>query len=174
VVDAGDAWGVDAAPLTHLFPSPAELLDAPDDAFAMPAARRRALRGLAAAVADGSLVLDPGADRGAARHRLLSLEGIGEWTADYVAMRAFGDPDAFLPGDLGVRRAFARLGLADDRAAVGGRAERWRPWRAYAVAHLWAMDAAGPTGTAGGPGTAGNGAAGTRLPGTKGTEEDAA
>lgn len=153
--------------LSHLFPSPGELLDAPDDAFAMPAARRRALRALAAAVAGGSLALEPGADHEAVRDGLLHLEGIGEWTASYVAMRALGDPDAFLASDLGVRRAFAWLGLASDRRSITEHAARWRPWRAYALAHLWARGARG--GATGSAGTAGT----QRQPGTE-TQEDAA
>jgi AraC family transcriptional regulator of adaptative response / DNA-3-methyladenine glycosylase II len=80
-------------------------------------------------LADGGLDLDAGADRAAARQRLLALPGIGPWTADYVALRALHDPDAFLPGDLGVRRGLERLGGPDP--------ERWRPYRAYAVMRLW-------------------------------------
>jgi AraC family transcriptional regulator of adaptative response / DNA-3-methyladenine glycosylase II len=104
----------------------------------MPAFRRDALGSLARALADGEIALDPGADREEAQRRLLTLPGIGPWTASYVAMRALGDPDAFLPTDLGVRRALARLGQPSDPASAAGLAERWRPWRAYAVQHLWA------------------------------------
>lgn len=143
---AGPEVRVDAGPASaaaRVFPSPEEVLDAPDAAFAMPTGRRRALRDLAAAAADGSLVLDAGADHEDVRRRLLRLGGIGEWTAAYVAMRAMGDPDAFLPSDLGVRRACARLGMRDDPASVAACAARWRPWRAYALMHLWATDGAG-------------------------------
>jgi AraC family transcriptional regulator of adaptative response / DNA-3-methyladenine glycosylase II len=72
------------------------------------------------------------------------IRGVGPWTAAYVAMRALGDPDVLLPGDVALRRAFAeRRGLVDraDRGgprALADRAERWRPWRSYAVHHLWA------------------------------------
>jgi AraC family transcriptional regulator of adaptative response / DNA-3-methyladenine glycosylase II len=97
----------------------------------MPATRARALTGLAAAVACGALALDPGAERDEAERALLALPGIGPWTASYVRMRALGDPDAHLPGDLGVRHALTSLG------ADASRAERWRPWRAYATQHLW-------------------------------------
>lgn len=124
--------------LTHLFPQPAAIADADLAAFAMPEARRDALRNLARALADGEIVLDPGADREEAGRRLVALRGIGPWTASYVAMRALGDPDAFLPTDLGVRRVLARLGQESDPAGVAALAERWRPWRAYAVQHLWA------------------------------------
>jgi len=68
--------------------------------------------------------------------RLLALPGIGPWTSGLVRMRALGDPDLFLPGDLGVRQALARLG--EPQAAALTRAQRWRPWRSYAVQLLWA------------------------------------
>ena len=96
------------------FPTAAEVAEAPDDAFGMPAARRRTLRALAAAVADGTLRLDPGADRAETEARLLTVPGIGPWTAQYIALRALGDPDVLLPTDLGVRRGAAALGLPDD------------------------------------------------------------
>jgi AraC family transcriptional regulator, regulatory protein of adaptative response / DNA-3-methyladenine glycosylase II len=122
----------------NVFPSAEALAGADPDRLAMPSARARALLGLAAALARGDLTLDAGADRVQARRGLLALPGIGPWTADYVAMRALGDPDAFLPSDLGVRHALQRLGQ-DGRPAPAQRlAERWRPYRAYAVQHLWA------------------------------------
>jgi AraC family transcriptional regulator of adaptative response / DNA-3-methyladenine glycosylase II len=109
--------------VTHDFPT-AEALGAVDpERLPMPRARGRALVGLARALADG-MPLE--------RAELLSLPGIGPWTAEYVAMRALRDPDAFPSTDLGVRHALERLG-ADLSAA-----ERWRPYRAYAVMHLWA------------------------------------
>lgn len=117
--------------LTHAFPSAAALAATDPAELPLTRARAHALRGLASAVADGSLALDPGADRDATRERLLTLPGIGPWTAEYVAMRALGDPDAFPATDLGVKKAFERLGPATDP-------QRWRPWRAYAVQHLWA------------------------------------
>jgi AraC family transcriptional regulator, regulatory protein of adaptative response / DNA-3-methyladenine glycosylase II len=118
------------------FPDAAGLLALPDTAFAMPGARRETLRALARAVEDG-LDLDGGADRAETRAALLALPGIGPWTADYVALRALGDPDVFLPTDLGVRRGAAALGLPDDPTALAAHAERWRPWRSYAVIRLW-------------------------------------
>lgn len=124
--------------LTRLFPGPAAVAEAGLEALPMPVVRRDALRGLARALAEGDLVLDPGADRDEAARRLLEFRGIGPWTASYVAMRALGDPDAFLPTDLGVRRAIANLGGAGDPANVAALAERWRPWRAYATQYLWA------------------------------------
>jgi AraC family transcriptional regulator, regulatory protein of adaptative response / DNA-3-methyladenine glycosylase II len=110
----------------------------------MPRSRRRALLGLAAALAAGEVTLDAGADRAEARARLLALPGIGPWTADYIAMRALRDPDAFLPGDLGVRHALEVLGEDSSPASAERLAERWRPYRAYALQHLWASLAVAP------------------------------
>ena len=101
------------------FPTADEVAAAPDEAFAMPVARRRTLRALAEAVATGSLSLDPGVDREQTYGALLALPGIGPWTVQYVAMRALGDPDVLLPTDLGVRRGAVALGLPDAPAAVG-------------------------------------------------------
>ena len=120
------------------FPTAAEVAEAPDDAFGMPAARRRTLRALAAAVADGTVRLDPGADRVETEARLLAVPGIGPWTAQYIALRALGDPDVLLPTDLGVRRGAAALGLPDDPTALSRHAhEAWAPWRSYATIRLW-------------------------------------
>jgi len=129
-----------AAGLTHTFPTPealSELALGRPRQFAMPAARRRTLAGLALALTEGRLSIDPGADPQEVRAGLLAVPGIGPWTAGYIEMRALGDPDAFLPGDLGVRHALAALGGPDDARGAEALAERWRPWRAYAVAHLW-------------------------------------
>jgi AraC family transcriptional regulator of adaptative response / DNA-3-methyladenine glycosylase II len=71
--------------------------------------------------------------------RLGDVPGIGPWTLGYVAMRALRGPDAFMAGDLGVRKGFETLGLGSTPKAILERAERWRPWRAYAVMHLWQM-----------------------------------
>jgi len=120
-----------------LFPTAEELLALPDEAFAMPEARRRTLRGLAAAVAAGELDLDGGGDRAETVERLRALPGIGDWTAQYTAMRALGDPDAFLPTDLGVLRGARAAGLPDTPKTLAAHAERWRPWRSYAAIRLW-------------------------------------
>ncbi|PWU43850.1 AraC family transcriptional regulator [Micromonospora globispora] len=119
------------------FVSAEEVLRLPDEAFGMPGVRRETIRGLARAVADGELDLDPGGDREEAVRRLTALPGIGAWTAGYVAMRALGDPDAFLPTDLAVRRGATALGLPDDPKTLDAYADRWRPWRSYAVIRLW-------------------------------------
>ncbi|HMS81686.1 MAG TPA: AlkA N-terminal domain-containing protein, partial [Burkholderiaceae bacterium] len=120
--------------LTRLFPEPGALAGA---RLAMPAARQRTFAGLADALAAGRLSLDPGCDRDAALAVLAGLPGIGPWTTQVIAMRALGDPDAFLPGDLGVKRAAEALGLPSSPVALTARAEPWRPWRAYAVQYLW-------------------------------------
>jgi AraC family transcriptional regulator, regulatory protein of adaptative response / DNA-3-methyladenine glycosylase II len=125
-------------PLTHLFPVPATLAGLGPGEIGLPAARYGALVGLARALERGEISLDAGADREEAGRRLLTLDGIGPWTASYVAMRALGDPDAFLATDLGVRKALARLGLPKSPRGIGAQAARWRPWRSYAVQHLWA------------------------------------
>ncbi|MER7516707.1 AlkA N-terminal domain-containing protein [Streptomyces sp. NPDC126499] len=127
--------------LTHLFPSPAALAGLDPDALALPRSRRTTLLTLVGALADGSLALGPESDWTEARERLLALPGFGPWTTEVIAMRALGDPDAFLPGDLGVRRAAQGLGLPATPGALTARAAHWRPWRAYAVQYLWATDA---------------------------------
>ncbi|HEY2300857.1 MAG TPA: AlkA N-terminal domain-containing protein [Acidimicrobiales bacterium] len=127
--------------VTNLFPSSAALADADPKALAMPEGRRRCLIGLARALAGGAVLIDAGANRDETRLALARLPGIGPWTLDYIAMRALRDPDAYLPTDVGIRRALERLG-ADGRAAPSVRlAERWRPYRAYAAQHLWAVAA---------------------------------
>jgi len=134
--------------VTHTFPEPAalaELAVSDPSAFTMPAARRRALHSLAEALATGKLIIDPGADPAEVTEGLLAIPGVGPWTSSYIAMRAIGDPDAYLATDLGLRRAASRLGLASEPASLPQIAERWRPWRAYALAHLWSVaGAAGP------------------------------
>jgi AraC family transcriptional regulator of adaptative response / DNA-3-methyladenine glycosylase II len=119
--------------VTHLFPGAEQLAAIEPAEMAMPRARGRALAAVAAAIADGSVVLDRSADRGEVRESLLAVPGIGPWTADYVALRVLGDPDVLLPTDVGVRQAAERLGIED----VAARSERWRPWRSYALLHLW-------------------------------------
>ncbi|MFF4312566.1 AlkA N-terminal domain-containing protein [Streptomyces sp. 900105755] len=126
--------------LTHLFPSPEALADVPPDSLAMPRTRRTTFTTLVGQLADGSLHLGVESDWAEARARLLALPGFGPWTVDVIAMRALGDPDAFLPTDLGIRRAAQELGLPGTPAALTARAAAWRPWRAYAVQYLWATD----------------------------------
>lgn len=132
---AGCELTLDDPALTHAFPGPEALADAPDAAFSMPTARRDTIRRLARAVADGSLRLDVGVDPQEAREQLLELKGIGPWTADYVVMRGLGHPDTPLGGDLGVVHALRALGLDDSGSDVF---DACAPWRSYAVHHLWA------------------------------------
>jgi AraC family transcriptional regulator, regulatory protein of adaptative response / DNA-3-methyladenine glycosylase II len=129
--------------LTHCFPTAETLAAADPGTLPMPRARAAALTGLAAALASGDLPLDPGAERDRAEAQLLALPGIGPWTAGYIRMRALSDPDAFLPGDVGVVEALARLGAVPAVRSQAVKtaaelAESWRPWRSYAVQHLWA------------------------------------
>ena len=122
--------------LTRLAPTPARLagLDAADlVALGVGAPRARAILALAREVAGSGLALEPGRDVEATLERLRALPGVGEWTAQVVAMRALGWPDAFPHTDLGVRKA---LGMITPTRVLAA-AERWRPWRAYATMHLW-------------------------------------
>jgi AraC family transcriptional regulator of adaptative response / DNA-3-methyladenine glycosylase II len=131
----GVALATPAAGLTTTFPDASALASQPVEAVAtvgMPQSRARTIIALAQAVVDG-LDLSPRADVESTLAELLKIPGIGPWTAQYVALRALGWPDAFLPTDLGVRRA---LGDEGERRVLA-RAEQWRPWRAYAVIHLW-------------------------------------
>ncbi len=119
--------------LTHTFPRAESLVDADLGAVGLTGARRRTVHALAAALADGAVPLGVGADRDEAQGALLAVPGIGPWTAALVALRGLADPDVWLPGDLALRRSLAEVGSSDADAAA-----RWRPWRSYAVVHLWA------------------------------------
>ncbi|MFJ8148103.1 AlkA N-terminal domain-containing protein [Streptomyces sp. NPDC096048] len=136
----GDAVDDPEGGLTHLFPSATALAAMDPETLAMPRTRRTTFTTLVAHLADGSLNLGVECDWAETRARLLALPGFGPWTADVIAMRALGDPDAFLPTDLGIRRAAGELGLPSTPAALTARAAAWRPWRAYAVQYLWATD----------------------------------
>jgi AraC family transcriptional regulator, regulatory protein of adaptative response / DNA-3-methyladenine glycosylase II len=131
VAAAGIELRVPDDELTYVFPDPAAIAGLSPDALPMPASRRSTLTALATALTSGALVLDTGADRRGVVERLLELPGVGPWTAGYIVMRGLGDPDVFLDSDLGVRHALARAGLSPAAA------ERWRPWRSYALHHLW-------------------------------------
>jgi AraC family transcriptional regulator of adaptative response / DNA-3-methyladenine glycosylase II len=119
--------------LTHLFPSPEILAAAKLARIGMPKARAETIRALARAVCDGQISFEGIVDLDAFLTRLCEIPGIGEWTAQYVAMRALGEPDAFPSGDLGLLRI---SGLGHSRE-LEKRAEAWRPWRAYAAMYLW-------------------------------------
>lgn len=128
-----------AGGLTHLFPHVDAIAALDPRALAMPAGRRAAVHTVAAALAGGDIDLGAGSDWERSRSQLLALPGVGPWTADVIAMRALGDPDAFLPTDLGVRLAATAIGLPSSPGALVARAARWRPWRAYATQYLWAV-----------------------------------
>lgn len=123
--------------LTHVFPRMADLAEIDPAHLALPRARQRTVTALVAALVAGDVELGPGCDWNAARAQLLAVPGIGPWTAEVMAMRGLGDPDAFPVTDLGVRAAARSLGLPDDARALTERSLQWRPWRAYATQHLW-------------------------------------
>lgn len=118
--------------LTHVFPSMQRLAGVADESLPMPAARAATIQRVARLISDGDFEFDTGTDRDQLVTRLTALKGIGPWTANYVIMRGLGDPDVFLDTDLGIRHALAAIGVEPSTAA------RWRPWRTYAMHHLWA------------------------------------
>jgi AraC family transcriptional regulator of adaptative response / DNA-3-methyladenine glycosylase II len=126
------------APLTHLFPKPETLVNANFQQIGLPTARAETIRMLARHVADGRLVFDSVQNTEEFRSRLVEIPGIGDWTAQYIAMRALNDTDAFPSGDLGLMRA---MSLTNQREIIK-RAETWRPWRAYAAMYLWQTNSA--------------------------------
>lgn len=128
VADNGDG-------LTHLFPSAHELAAADLDGLGITRARVEALRALTAAVANGRVAFD--APREQVVAALLALPGVGAWTAEYIALRALGDPDAFPASDLELRRAAGTGKRPLSTRALAERAESWRPWRGYVAIHLW-------------------------------------
>jgi AraC family transcriptional regulator, regulatory protein of adaptative response / DNA-3-methyladenine glycosylase II len=136
----GEASG--SSGLTRLFPGAAAVAALDPAELPMPRARAAALVGLAAAVARGELLLAAGSSLEETLEALQRYPGIGPWTAQYVALRALREPDAFPAGDLGLRRALGRAGAPASVAEAAARAEAWHPWRAYAAQHLWALDAA--------------------------------
>ena len=123
--------------LTHVFPAIDDLAELDPAYLAFPKVRQRSLIGLIRSLADGDVTLNPGCDWNRARQQLLTLPGIGPWTAEVIAMRGLGDPDAFPVTDLGVRIAARQLDLPEDPRALTERGSCWRPWRAYATQHLW-------------------------------------
>lgn len=129
--------------LTHGFPDAVRLASADLSSVGAPAARIAALRALARAALADPRLFEPLGTLDETVQRLSRIRGIGEWTAQYIALRAAREPDAFPAGDRGIVRGFATLsGKAPDAGELGRRAERWRPFRAYAAQHLWAADGA--------------------------------
>ena len=122
----------DAYGLTHAFPDGRGVRRGRSrPPWACRQSRARTIIDLSQAVADGKLELDPGVDREAVREQLVSMRGIGPWTADYIAMRALAHPDILLTTDLVLQRELERRGITAEDT------ERWRPWRSYAGMHLW-------------------------------------
>ncbi|MGB3952698.1 MAG: AlkA N-terminal domain-containing protein, partial [Solirubrobacterales bacterium] len=119
--------------LTHLFPTPEAIANADPSDLRMPGTRAAALKTAARMVAEGEITLNAGSDARDSAAALTAIKGIGPWTASYVAMRALGDPDAFLASDLGVRRGLASLGHDVSPVEATALAESWRPWRSYAT-----------------------------------------
>jgi AraC family transcriptional regulator of adaptative response / DNA-3-methyladenine glycosylase II len=132
----GEPVTTPVAGLTHGFPAPALIATVSADdigALGIIRSRARAVLALAQAMTQGELALAPGVDVTATLERLRALPGVGEWTAQYIALRALAWPDAFLPTDVGVRRALGGVSAREaERAAIP-----WQPWRSYAVMHLW-------------------------------------
>jgi AraC family transcriptional regulator of adaptative response / DNA-3-methyladenine glycosylase II len=135
------AGKADAPGLTHAFPPPDRFEVQVLAGLGMPRPRAVALAAIAGAVRRDARFFDARRDLAEAIARLRELAGVGEWTAQYIAMRALGESDAFLATDIGVLRALANAGLRPKAAEVARRAEAWRPWRAYAMLHLWTADA---------------------------------
>lgn len=134
--------GVEDTPL--LFPTMAAIAEHGHEVLRGPAARIRALTGVAAALTDGSLTLTTGDDGPTQRAALLAMPGIGPWTADYVRMRVIGDPDVTLPGDVAVRTGAAAAGIPADPRGLEQWSARVAPWRSYLTAHLWRAASAAP------------------------------
>lgn len=131
--------GDDRLGLTHLFPRPERIASIDVETLPMPRARGRALAALAASVAADPQIFGARQSLEDAIERLCALPGIGEWTAQYIAMREMREPDAFPASDIGLMRALADAsGRRPSPRELLARAERWRPWRAYAAQHLWA------------------------------------
>ena len=125
--------------LTRLFPSPAAVAAADLSSIGMPGARVATVTRFAAGLAAGTIRLEPGRGYEETVRELCAIDGIGPWTAEYIALRALGEPDAFPAGDLGLRKALGN-GTPAPEKDVATAAEAWRPWRGYAAMYLWSMD----------------------------------
>jgi AraC family transcriptional regulator of adaptative response / DNA-3-methyladenine glycosylase II len=128
--------------LNRLFPTPERLVGQDIAGLGMPRARGAALEALARTVAADPAIFTPRAHLESAIAALSALPGIGEWTAQYIALRELREPDAFPHADVGLMRALTdTAGRRPTAPELLSRAEAWRPWRAYAAQHLWAADA---------------------------------
>lgn len=121
--------------MTHAFPTPEVLAEGDLSGLGLTGARIASVQRLSQAVADGEVKLERAASADQLSRELLALKGIGPWTASYISMRVPHDPDSFPGGDLGVKKAFVALGGSGD---IDSWSARWKPWRSYAVMHLWA------------------------------------
>jgi 3-methyladenine DNA glycosylase/8-oxoguanine DNA glycosylase len=144
VARAGDEFSADdrltakrVPQLTHLFPTAPALSTTDLNAIGMPAKRVATLLSLANVVASGEVSFQVQGELVDFVEVLKQIPGIGDWTAQYIAMRALGEPDAFPAADLGIIRALAGDGQRPTPKQVAARAEVWRPWRAYAAIYLW-------------------------------------
>src|SRR5213078_2998366 len=133
--------GLGGPGVMRVFPDAARVAAADLSTLGMPAARRATLVALAHAVLAEPRLFEPLATIEDTVARLRAIRGVGDWTAHYIALRAAREPDAFPASDLGLLRGAARNGARPSPAELAARAERWRPWRAYAAQHLWAADA---------------------------------
>ncbi len=124
--------------LTHLFPDLEELSELDPTTLRLPPSRQRTLVGLVEALVSGDVEIGVGADWARARAQLVAVPGVGAWTAEMIAMRALGDPDAFPAADIGVRKGAAVLDTPASARELERHSQRWRPWRSYAVQYLWA------------------------------------
>jgi AraC family transcriptional regulator of adaptative response / DNA-3-methyladenine glycosylase II len=144
----GEPLATPVAGLTRLFPSPAALADTPASGLGelgIVRQRQAAIQALARAVASGELALNGGADAPTTLVQLRALPGIGEWTAQYVAMRALRWPDAFPAGDVALHQALGLRHAPQPARAAADLAQAWRPWRSYAVVRAWARTAPTPS-----------------------------
>jgi AraC family transcriptional regulator, regulatory protein of adaptative response / DNA-3-methyladenine glycosylase II len=127
--------------LTQVFPRPGRFQSAGLAHLGMTKARAASLAGIAKAAVIDPRLFEPQSDLAEAVARLRDIAGVGEWTAQYIAMRALGESDAFLAGDVALHRTLANRGNRPSIRELIARAERWRPWRAYAMLYLWIADA---------------------------------
>lgn len=139
---AGERLEREEPGLTHLFPTPASLARCSLEDFGVPRARASALQGFARAVRDGVIAFDDSSAR--VMRALSELPGVGPWTAGYVALRGLRDPDGFPSGDLILRQQASADTRALTARELNARAELWRPFRGYAVVHLWEANADQP------------------------------
>ena len=135
----GERIAITDRDLTHVFPTPQSLASADLTGLGMPRSRADALSAVAAAAVADPHLFDANCGLDDAIKRLRSIRGVGEWTAQYIALRQLREPDAFPAADVGLKRAIAgREGRGHSSSELLDRADAWRPWRAYAAQHLWA------------------------------------